>query len=102
MMALTDDMIALTGADESKANIYLGMAESIIINRLYSNMDEEKTYEMPSRYENLKLRMAVYLFNKEGAEGETSHSEGGVSRSYSDGDIPKSMLDEIVPMAVIL
>lgn len=102
IMALTDDMKTLTGADDAKAELYLSMAESIIINRLYSNIGTDETPEFPLRYTSLKLRIAIYLFNKEGAEGETMHTEGGVSRMYGDSDIPASMLNEIVPLVKVL
>ena len=42
---------------------------------------------------------AVYLLNKRGAEGETAHSENGISRSYESADIPESMLSGIIPFA---
>lgn len=102
-MALVDDVMTLTDGKttEAKATIYLNQAKSAIMNHLYPYGTDDDT-EMPSRYENLQLRIAVYLIDKEGAEGETTHSEGGVSRGYSDADIPKSMLSEIVPMVKVL
>ena len=44
----------------------------------------------------------VALLNKRGAEGETAHSENGVSRSYEDGDIPPTLLRRILPMAGVI
>jgi hypothetical protein len=43
--------------------------------------------------------MCVSLFNKQGAEGQTSHSENGITRQYEEGDIPHSQLKQIIPMA---
>ena len=45
-----------------------------------------------------QVEIAVYLMNKRGAEGESAHSENGVSRTYENGDVPASMLRGIVPM----
>lgn len=54
---------------------------------------------LEEKYYGLQLRMAVCAYNKIGAEGETSHNENGISRSYDGGnDYPKSMLREIVPL----
>lgn len=53
--------------------------------------------EVPAEYEALQVDAAVYMLNKRGAEGETSHNENGISRGYEDADLPSSMLRGIVP-----
>lgn len=59
---------------------------------------ENEPYE--TKYNGLIVRMALCAISKYGAEGQTSHSENGVSRSYDGGSTyPKSMLQEIVPLA---
>lgn len=58
---------------------------------------EDKPYD--PKYEDLIIPLAVCAFSKIGAEGESSHSENGIVRSYtSGGDYPSSMLDEIIPL----
>ena len=49
-----------------------------------------------------QVEVAAYLLNKRGAEGETAHSENGISRSYEDGDVPSSLLRDIVPYAGVV
>lgn len=59
---------------------------------------EKTLYE--EKYNGLILRMCLCSIAKYGAEGETSHSENGVSRGYDGGSTyPKSLLQEIVPLA---
>ena len=48
------------------------------------------------------MEIAAYLVNQRGAEGETAHSENGISRSYEDGDVPPTLLREIVPCASLI
>lgn len=74
---------------------YLTIAGQAIINRAYP-FDDTVT-EVPARYGVLQCKIAAYLLNKRGAEGETSHSENGVSRSYENADVPESMLSEVTP-----
>ena len=74
---------------------YLRIAGQKIINRAYPY--EDTITEVPRRYGYLQCDIAAYLLNKRGAEGETSHSENGVSRSYESADVPESMLREVVP-----
>lgn len=55
--------------------------------------------EVEPQYYQTQVEIAVYLFNKRGAENESLHSENGISRSYgADTGIPKGLLGRIVPM----
>ena len=78
-------------------NIYLDIAEQKVLNRLYPFGSDNEL--VPKKYEHKILEIAQYLYYRRGSEGETAHSENGVSRQYEDADIPKSMLAEITPMA---
>lgn len=51
------------------------------------------------KYKNLAYQLCIASMVKEGAEGETSHSENGISRGYDSSDYPESMLSRIVPLA---
>lgn len=52
------------------------------------------------KYETLIVKLALASITKFGAEGETSHSENGISRSYDNaGDYPEALLSRIVPLA---
>lgn len=79
---------------------YLSIAGRKIINRAYPY--DDTVTEVPRRYGYLQCDIAAYLLNKRGAEGQTSHSENGVSRSYESADVPESMLSEVVPHVGVL
>ena len=53
--------------------------------------------EVPTRYETKQVEIAVYLYNKRGAEGQTSHSENGINRTYESADVPESLMRGITP-----
>ena len=74
---------------------YLNIAGKKIINRAYP-YDPDVT-EVPARYDFLQCEIAAYLLNKRGAEGQISHSENGISRSYGSADVPESMLGAVTP-----
>ena len=74
---------------------YLGIAGRKILNRAYPY--DDTVTEVPRRYGYLQCEIAVYLLNRRGSEGQTSHSENGVNRGYESADIPESMLSEVVP-----
>lgn len=79
---------------------YLNIAGRKIIDRAYPY--DETVENVPKRYEILQCEIAAYLLNKRGAEGETSHSENGISRSYENADIPESMLNVITPYCGVI
>ena len=74
---------------------YLNIAGRKIINRAYPYDDTIE--EVPRRYGYLQCDIAAYLLNKRGAEGETAHSENGITRSYESADVPESLLSEVTP-----
>lgn len=51
------------------------------------------------QYMGLQIEMAIELISKIGAEGETAHSENGVSRTYENAGISDSLKRRVVPMA---
>lgn len=58
---------------------------------------DEKPYD--KKYEDLIIPLAISSFAKIGAEGQTVHSENGITRHYtSGGDYPKELLREIIPL----
>ena len=81
-------------------NSYLDIAARKIINRAYPY--DDTVTEVPRRYSYLQCDIANYLLNKRGAEGQTAHSENGISRSYESADVPESMLGEVTPHVGVL
>ena len=88
----------LTGATDSEDDLLLALlslAEGKILERLYPYDHSKET--LPARYVGKQIEIAVYLYNKQGAEGQTVHSENGISRTYESADVPESMLRGIAP-----
>lgn len=56
----------------------------------------EETFVEP-RYQDLQFRIAMDLYNRIGVEGETMHSENGISRHYDSSWISTELLEEVVP-----
>lgn len=80
--------------DEELEDI-LDSAKAVILSRRFPFGEQPDDIE--SRYKDLQVRIAVEMFNKRGAEGETAHSENGVSRSYSSASVSEELLREITP-----
>ena len=82
-------------SDTAVVSAYLALAGHKICRKAYP-FDPTQNI-VPDQYAMTQVEIAVYLLNKRGAEGESSHSENGVSRTYENGDAPASMLRGIVP-----
>lgn len=82
-------------SDEALLTPYLNAATDAVRRRLYPFGNG--TEVLPDGYESRVLEIAVYLYNRRGSEGETSHDEGDVSRTYEAAGVPPSMLADIRP-----
>lgn len=84
------------GSDTDEVlSTYLKLAGSKILSKAYPY--DDTVTEIPVKYEYLQIEIAAYMLNKRGAEGQTSHSENGISRTYENADIPASMLKAVTP-----
>lgn len=85
--------------DDEVLSTYLTLAKGVVLSRAYPYSEADT---VPTKYDTVHVEIAAYMLNKRGAEGETAHSENGVSRSYEDGDIPPTLLRRILPMAGVM
>lgn len=83
------------GYPESILSTYLTLAAQKIIRRAYPY--DHTVTAVPEQYEVLQVEVAAYLIEKRGAEGETAHSENGVSRTYESADVPESLIGSVTP-----
>lgn len=96
MMAVLRDMVGQDVSD-ALADAYLSLAKEAIVNRMFPYSENACWDDVPGRLHVNACEIACYLINKRGAEGETTHSESGVSRTYASAGIPAAMLAGIVP-----
>ena len=92
-------MVGFSTSDTSEdvaLSVYLTLSAQKVLSRAYPF--GTTLTEVPAQYETLQCEIAAYLWNKRGAEGQTSHSENSISRSYESSDVPESLLSHITPM----
>ena len=94
-------LTSITGeTDDGVLSTYLILAGNIVRQKAFPYGDG--TEEVPSKYQTIQVEIAAYLLNKRGAEGEISHNENGLTRTYENGDIPSTLLQRITPLAGVL
>ena len=93
---------AIVGNNDSDEMLstYLTLAGGKILAKAYPYNSEVS--EVPTQYHYLQIEIAAYMLNKRGAEGQTSHSENGISRTYENADVPSSMLKSVVPFCGVV
>lgn len=96
-------LLGIAEADVSEDTLLdtlLLLAGQKVLDRLYP-FDDTMT-SIPSRYVSKQVEIAVWLYNKRGAEGQVAHSENGINRAYESADIPDSLLAGITPKVGVL
>ena len=87
-------LISDVNVSDEQIVTYLTVAAQRILAAAYP-CGTSKT-EVPSRYETLQCEMAVRMIARRGGEGETGHTENGITRSYVNAD-DSDLLSRIVP-----
>jgi len=99
-------MLDIAASDTSKDGlliIHLDMATAFIADKRNSYDEESGDPVLESKYEFIQLMLATESYTKSGAEGERSHSESGIGRSYENGSAySASTVAMIVPKVRVI
>lgn len=90
--ALVTALAPDTDTDEVLDGV-LADAEALVLNRMYPFGYPDGAV-VPSRYERIQIQLATELYSKRGAEGQTGHSENGISRSWPE---KSALLQRVLP-----
>jgi hypothetical protein len=90
--ALAATLAPDTDTEEVLDNV-LDDAEALVLNRMYPFGYPDGTV-VPTRYERIQIQLAAELYSKRGAEGQISHSENGISRTWLE---ESALLKRVIP-----
>ena len=96
-IARLEGLISPDTASDDLLSYLLEQSEGIILNRRYPFGPPEGA-TLSAMHEQIQMRIAVELFSKMGAEGQTEHAENGITRKWEAGDVSPSLLRTIVPV----
>lgn len=90
--------------DDDLIEDVLESAKHAILCRRYPFGIPDGVTEVPDQYKDLQVRVAIDMLNRMGAEGETQHTENGITRIYEKnrGWISSSLLQEVTPIAGVV
>ena len=80
---------------------YLDIAKQEIISWRYSYTAQTIT-DVPAEYEMTQIYAVLAGFSQSGAEGELSHSENGVSRTWRHADMIAYIRAHVIPIARVM
>ena len=94
-------LLGISGTDEDALLLtLLSISAQKILDRAYPY--DPTVTEVPARYETKQVEIAVYLYNKRGAEGQLVHNENGINRTYESADVPESLMRGITPFVGVV
>ena len=84
---------------DAKLLTYLSMAGNEILSWMYHLIGGVPTdvTTVPIRYENTQIYAVVAGYTQAGAEGESNHSENGVTRDYRYSDMLDYIHNNVLP-----
>lgn len=85
--------IAPDVADTEVLKSELLTAKDMILNKMYPFGYKEGT-DIPINYDRLQVKLAIELYSQRGAEGQISHGENGVTRTWPE---VSRILKQVVP-----
>ena len=84
MVALCQELINDVTVTQTQIQTYLALAASRILNALYPFGGAPDA--VPTQFQMLQCELTVRMIARRGGEGEISHSENGISRTYASVD----------------
>lgn len=100
-LAMLKVLVGITDTtDDAALAVFLTLAARKILSSAYPY--DHSVVVVPVQYDTLQCEIAAYLWNKRGAEGQTTHTENGISRQYENADVPSSMLKSVTPYCGVI
>lgn len=87
--------------DDSLLTLYLDIARSKILAKMYPLATDRENYIMPGFYSNKQIEIAAYMCNNKGLYGLTSHTEQGVTDTFASADVPPELLSDVIPYCAL-
>lgn len=73
-------------SEDSRINVYLSAAAKELISWRYSYSGKAPT-DVPEEYEMTQIMAVVAGYSQSGAEGQATHSENGITRTFNYPDM---------------
>ena len=80
---------------------YMPLARAAILAARNPYADDPSSAPWEPRYDTLMCEVAADMFARRGAEGEVSHGENGVTRTWGAAGVSRHLMQRVVPLAKV-
>ena len=87
-------------ATDEVVPVYLNLALNAMLERLFPYDSTKEAEDVPVRYDTLQCELAARYFLRRGGQGEISHEENGINRTYGSVD-DEDILKRLTPFAKV-
>lgn len=102
-LAMLKSLLKITDTTlDAELAVYISLAKAEILAWLYSGKTPEGVSDVPARYIPTQIQAVVVGYSQSGAEGQLSHSENGIARSWKYEDMVAYIRSRVVSYAQIL
>jgi hypothetical protein len=96
-------LLNITGTEQDATlTVFLELSKSEILAWLYSGKPPDDVTDVPKWYEPTQIFAVVAGFSQSGAEGQTAHSENGISRNWKYEDMLSYIRGHVFPYVQVL
>ena len=87
-------------ATDDVVPVYLHLACNAMLEKLFPYDPDKDESDIPSRYDTIQCELAARYFLRRGGQGEITHEENGVNRTYGSAD-DADILQRLTPFAKV-
>lgn len=87
---------------DERITAYLDMSRDEIISWRYSYNPDDTITDVPAEYETVQIFAVLTGLNLIGAEGEISHAENGISRTFNYAGMVEYIRSKVIPKVKIV
>ncbi len=96
-------LLGIAGSEQDEVlSVYLDFAKDEILSWLYSGKKPAGVTDVPTQYEATQIMACVAGLSMRGAEGQISHSENNISRSWKYEDMVSYVRQHVFPYVEVV
>lgn len=96
-------LLGITGEEQdSLLTVYLDLSKGEILSWMYSGAPPDGVSDVPAQYETTQIMAVVAGYSQSGAEGQVSHSENGISRTWKYEDMVAYIRTHVAAFAEVI
>lgn len=89
-------------AQDAELSVLLDFVKDEILGWMYSGAIPTDVTDVPPQYESTQVMACVFAYGQSGADGQLTHSENGISRSWKHEDVVEYVRSRVAPFVRVV